>query len=100
MKSILKTLPDELQLDYDEKFTGESNAETLRQLIPHLSNSMKPRYNVTVTQLRNWLSALHKHCRVRILYKKRGKLDKDNRRLHKNNRLNEARNLYLIYLIC
>ncbi len=92
MKSILKTLPTDLELQYNEKFTSEANSEILRQLIPRLVSSMRPRYSPTHSQLRNWLAALHKHRRIRLLYKERGTLDRDNRRLHKNNRLNEARN--------
>ncbi|GET56191.1 hypothetical protein GLOIN_2v1836057 [Rhizophagus irregularis DAOM 181602=DAOM 197198] len=71
MKTILKTFPIELELIYDEKFSSESNDEILRQIIPRLIEAMKPR--------------------VRLLYKQRGTLDKDNRRLHRNNRLNEKK---------
>ncbi|PKY31502.1 hypothetical protein RhiirB3_393373 [Rhizophagus irregularis] len=69
MKTILKTFPIELELKYDEKFTSESNDEILQQVIPRLIEAMKPR--------------------VRLLYKQCGTLDKNNRRLHQNNRLNE-----------
>ncbi|GBC40414.2 hypothetical protein GLOIN_2v1884352 [Rhizophagus irregularis DAOM 181602=DAOM 197198] len=62
MKTILKTFPIKLELKYDEKFT-----------------------------IKSWLSALHKYRRVRLLYKQRGTLDKDNCRLHRNNRINETR---------
>ncbi|PKK57825.1 hypothetical protein RhiirC2_797343 [Rhizophagus irregularis] len=60
MKTILKTFLIELELIYDENFS-----------------------------IKSWLAALHKHRRVRLLYKQRGTLDKDNHRLHQNNRLNE-----------
>ncbi|GBC47284.2 hypothetical protein GLOIN_2v1885757 [Rhizophagus irregularis DAOM 181602=DAOM 197198] len=89
MKTILKTFPIELELKYDEKFTSESNDEILRQVIPRLIEAMKPRYTPRYRQVKSWLSALHKHRRVRLLYKQRGTLDKVNRRLHRNNRLNE-----------
>lgn len=92
MKSILKTLGTEFELDYDEKFTGDSNTEILRVLIPRLIESMKPRFRPTHTQIRNWLAALHKHRRVRKQYKNRNTLDLDNRRIHRNNRLTEVRN--------
>src|SRR2546430_5036444 len=97
MKTILKTLPNELLLKYDEKFTSESNANVLRQLIPRLLTSMKPRYSPSFKQIRDWLSALHKHRRARLLYGECGVLDKDNRRLHKNNRLNEVNYFFLFY---
>ncbi|GET58006.1 hypothetical protein GLOIN_2v1769621 [Rhizophagus irregularis DAOM 181602=DAOM 197198] len=71
MKTILKTFPIELELIYDEKFSSESNDEILRQIIPRLIEAMKPR--------------------VRLLYKQRGTLDKDNHRLHRNNWLNEKK---------
>ncbi|GBC47273.2 hypothetical protein GLOIN_2v1469591 [Rhizophagus irregularis DAOM 181602=DAOM 197198] len=89
MKMILKTFPIELELKYNEKFTSESNDEILRQVIPQLIEAMKPRYTPRYRQVKSWLSALHKHRRVRLLYKQRGTLDKDNRRLHQNNRLNQ-----------
>jgi hypothetical protein len=92
MKEILKTLPSELDMKYGEKFTSEANAEILRQLIPRLIATMKPRFYPSYKQIKTWLAALHKHRRVRLLYKERGTLDKDNRRLHRNNRLNEVRN--------
>lgn len=96
MKTILKTFPIELELKYDEKFTSESNDEILRQVIPRLIEAMKPRYTPRYRQVKSWLSALHKHRRVRLLYKQRGTLDKDNRRLHRNNRLNEVNNFFII----
>ncbi|GBC19802.2 hypothetical protein GLOIN_2v1823870 [Rhizophagus irregularis DAOM 181602=DAOM 197198] len=45
MKVILKMMPSELTLRYDEKFTNETNADILRQLIPRLIASMKPRFS-------------------------------------------------------
>ncbi|GET57059.1 hypothetical protein GLOIN_2v1785716 [Rhizophagus irregularis DAOM 181602=DAOM 197198] len=89
MKVILKMMPPELTLRYDEKFTNETNADILRQLIPQLIASMKPRFSPSYKQINDWLAALHKHRRVRLLYVERDVIDKDNRRLHKNNRLSE-----------
>ncbi|GET56033.1 hypothetical protein GLOIN_2v1785716 [Rhizophagus irregularis DAOM 181602=DAOM 197198] len=91
MKVILKTMPPELTLRYDEKFTNETNADILRQLIPRLIASMKPRFSPLYKQINDWLAALHKHRRARLLYVERGVIDKDNRRLHKNNRLSEKK---------
>ena len=90
MKSILKTLPSKFNLNYGERFTSQENSDILRELIPQLINSMKPRFRPTHTQIRNWLAALHKHRRVRLLYKSRNKLDSDNRRIHRNNRSTEV----------
>jgi hypothetical protein len=89
MKTVLRTLPTDLEMRYDEKFGSETNTEIMRDLIPRLVNSLK-RYKVTYSQVRGWLQALHKHRRVRYLYSQRGVLDRDNRRLHKNNRTNEV----------
>ena len=90
MKSILKTLPFKFNLNYGERFTSQENSNILRELIPRLINSMKPRFRPTHTQIRNWLAALHKHRRIRLLYKNRNKLDSDNRRIHRNNRSTEV----------
>jgi predicted patatin/cPLA2 family phospholipase len=89
MKTILRTVPQELEMRYDEKFTSDTNSKILRELIPHLVNAMK-RYKTSYSQVKKWLQALHKHRRVRLLYKQRGHLDRDNRRLHKNNRTSEV----------
>ncbi|CAB4423086.1 unnamed protein product [Rhizophagus irregularis] len=91
MKVILKTMPPELTLRYDKKFTNETNADILRQLIPRLIASIKPRFSPSYKQINDWLAALHKHRRARLLYVERGVIDKDNRRLHKNNRLSEKK---------
>ena len=80
MKTILKTLPSNLEMKYDEKFCSKGNTEILRDVIPHLVAALK-RYNVTYSQAKEWLRALHN-----------GTLDRDNRRLHKNNRTSEVNN--------
>src|SRR5205085_6970125 len=92
MKSILKTVPKNLEMKYDEKFDSEINTEIMRDLIPCLVKSLK-RYKVTYSQVRGWLQALHKHRRVRYLYSKHGILDRDNRQLHKNNRTSKVNKL-------
>jgi len=89
MKIVLRTVPKDLEMRYDEKFGSETNTEIMRDLIPRLVKSLKW-YKVTYSQVRGWLQALHKHRRVRYLYGKRGVLDRNNRRLHKNNRTNEV----------
>ena len=95
MKIILKTLLNELKLKYDERFTSEANEEILRQVVPDLIDAIKLKFHPIFTQIKKWLAALHKHRRVRLLYKERGTLDKDNWRLHRNNRLNEVKYIYL-----
>lgn len=89
MKVVLKTLPQDLEMRYDLKFGSEENTDILRKVIPHLVDALK-KYKTSYKKIKEWLSALHKHRRVRLLYSQRGKLDRDNRRLHKNNRTNEV----------
>src|SRR6266516_1384908 len=96
MKSILNPILKDLEMKYDEKFGSEINNEIMRDLIPRLVKSLK-RYKVTYSQVRGWLQALHKHRRVRYLYSKRGVLDRDNRRLHKNNRTSEVNKSIFFY---
>lgn len=90
MKAILKNLPPELNLKYNETYTSEANVTIRQKLIPELFKSLRPRYNPTHEQLNSWLQALHKHRRSRHKYNQKGRIDQDNRRLHSNNRLNEV----------
>ncbi|PKC74401.1 hypothetical protein RhiirA1_450080 [Rhizophagus irregularis] len=96
MKTILKTFLIELELIYDEKFSSESNDEILQQIIPQLIEAIKSRYTPRYRQVKSWFTALYKHCRVRLLYKQRDTLDKDNHCLHRNNQLNEVNNFFII----
>ena len=89
MKSILKTVPKNLEMKYDKKFGSEINNEIMRNLISRLVKSLK-RYKVTYSQVRGWLQAFHKHLQVQYLYNKCSVLDRDNRRLHKNNRTSKV----------
>lgn len=84
MKSILKTLPVENDIKYDETFTSDLNREILQKLIPELIKAMKPRYKPSYGLVKDWLQTLHRNRRSRYIYGKSGKLDKDNRRLHRN----------------
>lgn len=77
MKSILKTLPPELNLKVEEIFASEVNTEIRRKLVPELLKAMKLRYNPSYDQLKSWLQALHKHRRSRYMYRQKGKIDKD-----------------------
>jgi hypothetical protein len=89
MKTILKTFNDDLEMKYDEKFMSETNKDIMQRITSRLIEAMHPRYNPTYKQINKWLAALHKHRRVRFLYKQRDTLDKNNWQLHKNNRMNE-----------
>jgi len=91
MKAILKTMPTELKIRVDEKFTSKTNADILRELVPRLISSLKPRFNPTFRKIERWLISLHKHRRARYLYDQHGVLDRDNRRIHKNSRNSEVK---------
>ena len=49
MKSILKTINPELNLNYDETFNCSENVNILRKLIPELRKSLAPNYHPSVT---------------------------------------------------
>jgi hypothetical protein len=91
MKTILKTMPSKFDLDYDQTFMSKTNVDIRKQLIPELVKSLKPNFNPTYDQLTKWLMSLHKSRRSRNNYKKKGKLDNDDRRLHANGRMNDVR---------
>jgi hypothetical protein len=90
MKTTLKTLPPELDMNYEETFNSPLNIEIRRKLIPELVKSLKPKHQVSSDQISNWLRSLHRSRRSRNNYRIKGRLDSDNRRLHANGRLNEV----------
>jgi len=98
MKSILKTIPRESDLNYDETFVSSINVEIRRKLVPELRKSLKPKFNPTHNQITQWLMSLHKSRRSRSNYRKKGRLDSDNRRLHANGRMNDVRIVVVFYL--
>lgn len=90
MKTILKTIPRELDMNYEETFNSQSNIEIRRQLIPELVKALKPKHRASSDQISNWLQSLHRSRRSRNNYRNKGRIDSDNRRLHANGRLNEV----------
>ena len=61
MKNLLKgQIPAEFRLDYSITFSEQSNM-VFEKLVPELKRLMEGHYNPSVTQLSNWLCALHKH---------------------------------------
>ena len=74
MKSILKTIPRESDLNYDETFASLINVEIRRKLVPELRKSLKLKFNPTHDQVTKWLMSLHKSRRSRNNYKKKGDL--------------------------
>jgi hypothetical protein len=91
MKVILKTITPESDLNYDETFSSPANVEKRRKLIPELIKSLKPNFHPTNEQITKWLMSLHKSRRSRNSYKKKGRIDTDDRRLHANGRLKDVR---------
>lgn len=90
MKYLLKgQILKEFQLDYDRTFTEQSRT-IYEKLIPELKRLMQGHFNPSVTQLSNWLRSFHKHRRDRLRKRSLGKLEKTDRRLHKNSRLAEV----------
>jgi hypothetical protein len=84
MKNLLKgSIPDEYRLDYEKTFSEQSDT-IYEKLIPELKRLMEGNFNPSVTQLSNWLRAIHKHRRDRLRKRESGQLAKVDRRLHKN----------------
>jgi len=90
MKSILKTLPDTLDLNYDETFMSKSNVDIRKKLIPELIKTLKPNFQLTHEKITKWLMSIHKSRRSRNSIKRKGRLDADDRRLHANGRMKDV----------
>lgn len=98
MKNLLKgQIPNEYRLDYSKTFSEQKNT-IFGKLIPELQRMMMGNFNPSVTQLSNWLRSVHKHRRNRLRKSELGKLDKDDRRLHRNSRLAEVR--VILFKLC
>ncbi|RHZ47681.1 hypothetical protein Glove_574g30 [Diversispora epigaea] len=93
MKTIIKTIDSEFSLNYDQTFTSANNCEIHRKLIPELQKSLAPKFRPSVTQLTKWLNSIHKSRRATARMRNSGKLPKDLRRVHANNRQNDVYNL-------
>ena len=100
MKNLLKgQIPNEYQLKYDLTFS-EQTETVYGKLIPELKKLMEGLFNPSVTQLSNWLRAIHKHRRDRLQKRTSGQLRKTDRRLHKNSRLAEVSVFLKLFLYC
>ncbi|RHZ73191.1 hypothetical protein Glove_232g26 [Diversispora epigaea] len=91
MKTIIKTINSEFSLNYDQTFTSANNCEIRRKLIPELQKSLAPKFRPSVTQLTKWLNSIHKSRRATARMCNSGKLPKDLRRVHANNRQNDKK---------
>jgi hypothetical protein len=90
MKEILKTLPPEYEMKYEQVFGSLDNKKIREKLVPELFRALRPRFNPSYGKLKEWLRALHKHRRDSFLLNKKGTQDKSNRRVHNNNRVTEV----------
>ncbi|RHZ78504.1 hypothetical protein Glove_162g99 [Diversispora epigaea] len=77
MKTIIKTINSEFSLNYDQTFTSANNCEIRRKLIPELQKSL--------------LNSIHKSRRVTARMRNSGKLLKNLRCVHANNRQNDKK---------
>lgn len=93
MKSILKTLDEKFNLNYNETFNSTKNIKIRRKLIPEIRKSLAPNYHPSFNQVTRWLSSLHKSRRSKLNLKISGKNNMDSRRVHANNRLNDVCNV-------
>ena len=93
MKSILKTLNDKYNLNYNETFNSAKNIKIRHKLIPEIRKSLAPNYRPSFNQVTRWLSSLHKSRRSKLSLRISGKESMDNRRVHANNRLNDVCNV-------
>lgn len=91
MKVVLKTVPPELELNYNETFNSEANIEIRRKLVPELVKALKPSHHVSHDQINNWLNTLFRSKRSRNNYKIQEKFNKDDRHLHANGHFLDGR---------
>ncbi|RHZ88140.1 hypothetical protein Glove_26g4 [Diversispora epigaea] len=90
-RNEMKTINSEFSLNYDQTFTSANNCEICRKLIPELQKSLAPKFRLSVTQLTKWLNSIHKSRRATARMRNSGKLPKDLRRVHANNRQNDKK---------
>ena len=60
MKTILKTIPLELDMNYKKTFNSQLNIKIQRQLISELVKALKLKYCASSDQISNWLQLLHR----------------------------------------
>ncbi|RHZ89047.1 hypothetical protein Glove_19g342 [Diversispora epigaea] len=71
--------------------TSANNCEIHCKLISELQKSLAPKFRSSVTQLTKWLNSIHKSRRATTRMRNSGKLLKDLRRVHANNRQNDKK---------
>lgn len=93
MKTILKTIKVEFQLDYNETFNSEKNIRIRQKLIPELQKSLEPNFRPSTFQVTRWLNSLHKSRRSQNRLKQTGKIADDSKRTRINNRASQVCNV-------
>ena len=73
MKTILKTISKEENLNYDSTFASEKNLEIKHRLIPELQKLMISNYCPSANQLTSWLKSIHKSRHSHVALKKSSK---------------------------
>ncbi|RHZ44076.1 hypothetical protein Glove_766g2 [Diversispora epigaea] len=91
LKKFTDAINSEFSLNYDQTFTSANNCEIRRKLIPELQKSLALKFRPSVTQLTKWLNSIHKSRRATAQMRNSGKLPKDLRRVHANNRQNDKK---------
>ena len=93
MKTILKTIKPEHNLNYEETFNSPENIKIRCNLIPELRKSLMPNYQPSVKQITVWLNSLHKSHHSQIKLKRSGRINEDNYQVHTNNQSNDVCNI-------
>ena len=99
MKTVLKTIDLKWDLDYGETFTSEKNVRIHRSLIPELRKTLAPNFCPSTNQLTRWLNCLYKSQRSRNKIRQNGKIVKDKRRVHNNNRVQDVSSSNMICVL-
>ncbi|CAB5380267.1 unnamed protein product [Rhizophagus irregularis] len=93
MKSILKTIDETRELDYNETFNSVKNLKICRKLVPELRSALAPCFPASNKQLTKWLGCLHKSRRSHQRLMDRRKAD-ENKHWKKIRRMKAAKRLY------
>ena len=76
MKTILKTISKEEDLNYNSTFTSKKNLEVRYRLILELQKLIVLNYHSSANQLISWLKSIHKSHYFCVVLKKAAKIAK------------------------
>jgi hypothetical protein len=63
MRKFLDNAPPELNLNNGLIFTSKENNDICEKLIPKLQKEVKPAYDLSQKQVKNWLKTFHQNKR-------------------------------------